>query len=606
MKAVKRKLKKTKAYQWVAFCRHALYHGPVIAKRLYYQQLKTIRISGEQAGEKDSGVQRMNLRKKRHFSHTVLFSVIVPVNMPDRKLLPEMVRSLVRQTYDGWGLYLFPQDPDLSREDEDFLRSIAATDSRIHYISVGNAALDEKNSFKRWLKTAPGHFFIRMKQEDTLHPSALRKIMEVICDRQADLIYADDCICQENHPEAQNKRYKPDYAPDSLRGTPYLGDLLVFSRELATRCAKECPHVPEPINDYEIMYLLTERAVQICHIPQVLSDCRKKDGIHALLDENQIDIAKQALDRHLARIGLHGYATDSYVPGTFHIHFAVRGEPLVSILIPNRDHSDDLRKCVLSILEQTSWKNYEILIIENGSRENATEELYRELTENRKIRLLRWEQDPFNYSAINNYAARMAKGEYLLLLNNDTEVLSADWIQEMLMYAQRPDVGAVGAKLYYPDGTIQHAGIGIGLMDSVGHFHRRFPGKAAGYMGRLAYAQNLSAVTGACMMIPKTVYDEMMGMDESFPLVFNDVDFCLKLRRKGYMIVWTPFAELMHYESKTRGADLSSPESKQFFQKESRRFQIKWNMELTEGDPYYNPNLTLKREDFSSRGKDLD
>ncbi len=606
MKAVKRKLKKTKAYHWVTFCRYALYHGPVIAKRLYLQRQKTIRISGEQAGAKDPTAQHIYPRSKIRFPHSVLFSVIVPVKRPDRVQIQEMIRSIELQTYDEWGVYLFSQHASLSMEDEDFLKEIAAEDTRIHYIGAENADMDGKNSFKRWLETAPGHYFVRMKQEDSLHPFALQKIMERICDRQADFIYGDDCIWQDDHPEELNNRYKPDYAPDSLRGTPYPGDLLVFSRSLAERCAKDCPYLPEPINDYDIMYLLTERAVQICHIPSVLNYCRREDRIHDLIEENQIDSAKEALERHLARIGLQGFVTESYASGTFHVHYALRGEPLVSILIPNRDHSDDLRKCVNSILKQTSWKNYEIIMIENGSREDETEELYQKLTRNEKIRLLRWERDPFNYSAINNYAASMAKGEYLLLLNNDTEVLSEDWIQEMLMYAQRPDVGAVGAKLYYPDGSIQHAGIGIGLMDSVGHFHRRFPGKAEGYMGRLAYAQNLSAVTGACMMIPKTIYHEMIGMDESFPLVFNDVDFCLKLRRKGYLIVWTPFAELMHYESKTRGRDLASPESKRFFERESHRFQVKWNAELTAGDPYYNPNLTLKGEDFSTRDTDLD
>ena len=301
-----------------------------------------------------------------------------------------------------------------------------------------------------------------------------------------------------------------------------------------------------------------------------------------------------------AKMALRIAVLDTRVPSIYRIRYEIAGEPLVSILIPNKDHREDLKRCVDSIREKTTWPTWEILIIENNSTEEETFRYYEELEQDPRIRVISRE-GAFNYSAVNNLGAREAKGEQILLLNNDTEVISPDWIQEMLMFAQRQDVGAVGAKLYYPDGTIQHAGIGIGIKMLAGHYFRGFPGDSGGYSGRLRYAQDVSAVTAACMMIPRKVYEEMHGLDESFSVVFNDVDLCLRIRQAGYLIVWTPWAELTHYESKSRGPDEDTPEKKRFFVRETNRFLRKWWRVLDAGDPYYNVNLTRTREDFSLR-----
>ena len=253
-----------------------------------------------------------------------------------------------------------------------------------------------------------------------------------------------------------------------------------------------------------------------------------------------------------------------------------------------------------SIREKSTWKNWEIIVIENNSTDEETFRYYKELEEDPRIRVVRYEKG-FNYSAVNNLGARESRGDYLLLLNNDTEIITPEWMEEMLMFAQREDVGAVGAKLYYPDGTIQHAGIGLGLLHLAGHYHRGFAGDQPGYMGRLCYAQDMSAVTAACMMIPRRVYEAAGGLDESYSVVFNDVDLCLRIRESGKLIVWTPFAELIHYESKSRGGDEDTKEKLAFFKTETKRFQTKWNEALSKGDPYYNPNLTRSSEDFSPR-----
>ena len=269
-------------------------------------------------------------------------------------------------------------------------------------------------------------------------------------------------------------------------------------------------------------------------------------------------------------------------------------------MIPNMDHADTLRTCISSILEKTTYKNFEIVIIENNSKKEETFAYYDELKTDPRIQIVTWE-GKFNYSAINNFGVReAATGEYILLLNNDIEVITPDWLQEMLMFAQRPDVGAVGAMLYYPDDTIQHAGVILGIGGVAGHAHKYFPRGDFGYMSRATIAQDLSVVTAACMLLPRHVWQEIGGLDETFEVAFNDVDMCMRIRKAGYLIVWTPFAELYHYESKSRGAE-DTPEKRKRFEGEVRRFQERWGRELAAGDPYYNPNLTLVREDFSAK-----
>ena len=412
-----------------------------------------------------------------------------------------------------------------------------------------------------------------------LYAGALEACAEAIRRTNADLVYTDGFRIQNSEfrmkntafPAEENGYYfKPDYGPDSLRGCNYIGPFFVCRNELLKEAGAEDYSRLDPDARWDAVIRLAEKAKAVHHIPRALY-CRiiRDPGFRV----------QNSLRR---------------------INDPIAGKPLVSILIPNRDHREDLKRCVDSIREKTSWPDYEILVLENNSTEEETFRYYEELKQDPRIRVVSRE-GAFNYSAVNNLGAREAKGEQILLLNNDTEVISPDWIREMLMFAQRQDVGAVGAKLYYPDGTIQHAGIGIGIRMLAGHWFRGFPGDSAGYFGRLKYAQDVSAVTAACMMIPRKVYEETGGLDESFSLVFNDVDLCLRIRQAGYLIVWTPWAELTHYESKSRGPDEDTPEKKRFFVRETNRFLRKWWKALDAGDPYYNVNLTRTKEDFSLR-----
>lgn len=292
--------------------------------------------------------------------------------------------------------------------------------------------------------------------------------------------------------------------------------------------------------------------------------------------------------------------------------YEIIGNPKISIVIANKDHLEDLNRCVTSIREKSTYDNYEIIVVENNSETEEIFAYYKELTDgkytkearyvtsdNGRMKIVNY-QGSFNYSAINNLGAEYADGEYLLLLNNDTQVITVNWMEELLMYAQRKDVGAVGGKLYYGNKTIQHAGVvlGLGAHRTAGHTHYGQSRENLGYMGRLCYTQNVSAVTGACLMVKKHLFTEVGGLDTNFEISLNDVDFCLKLREKGYLNVFTPFAELYHFESISRGLD-DKGEKAQRYNRESERFREKWKTVLEKGDPYYNVNFSLDRSDYS-------
>ncbi len=310
------------------------------------------------------------------------------------------------------------------------------------------------------------------------------------------------------------------------------------------------------------------------------------------------EAAKRAVREHLARQAIQGTVADGPVPGTYDVKRSLLRSPLVSIIIPTQDQVDVLARCLESIARST-YPSYEILLIENQSRRPETLAYYHTLEKRREIRLVPW-NERFNYSRLNNFAATQARGEVLLLLNNDTQARNEDWLERMLEHALRPEIGAVGAKLLYPNGDVQHGGVILGIGGVAGHAHRYVSESSAGYFHRLVVNQNMSAVTGACMMLRKEVFAGIGGFDERLAIAFNDIDLCMRIRRKGYWIVWTPFAALTHYESRTRGPE-DTVEKQSRFHEESRRFIDMWHDELREGDPFYSPHLTLSSEDFALR-----
>jgi len=354
--------------------------------------------------------------------------------------------------------------------------------------------------------------------------------------------------------------------------------------------------------DYDLFLRVVEKTERVVHIPKVLYHWRCIDGSIGKSPEAKpyaYESAKKALADHIRRSGLDGEVCDGAFIGSYRIRYRINGFCKVSIVIPSKDKAEVLRKCMDSIFHRTSYPNYSVVIVDNGSVEKETFKYYSELSRNPKISILKYDK-PFNYSALNNYAVRHIDSEYILFLNNDIEVVSPEWIEAMVEFAQRRDVGAVGSLLYYPNDTVQHGGVIVGLVGVAGHSHKHSKKESLGYYGRLKVIQNLSAVTAACLMTKSRVFKEVGGFDENFSHAFNDVDFCMKLRQKGYLIVYTPYAELYHHESLSRGYE-DTPEKQARFGKEIELFQAKWKDILANGDPYYNPNLTLGREDFSIR-----
>ena len=543
--------------------------------------------------------EELEAQRTEVFPRSIKFSIVVPLYNTPEKFLHEMIRSVIDQTYADWELCMADGSDEAHGNVERICRQYMRKDLRIKYQRL-EENLGISGNTNACLEMATGDYIGLFDHDDLLHPAALHEVMRAICEQDADFIYTDENTFHEKPEDAFCPHFKPDYAPDTLRSYNYICHFTVFSRELLDEVGNFRREF-DGSQDYDMVLRLTEKASKIVHIPEVLYFWRAHSGSTAgdiSAKPYTMDAARRALGEHLDRVGLVGEVEDSSIPSTYRIKYTISGCPKVSIVIPNMDHADTLRTCISSILEKTTYKNFEIVIIENNSKEKETFAYYDELKSDPRIQVVTWE-GKFNYSAINNFGVReAATGEYILLLNNDIEVITPDWLQEMLMFAQRPDVGAVGAMLYYPDDTIQHAGVVLGIGGVAGHAHKYFPRGDFGYMSRATIAQDLSVVTAACVMLPRTVWDEVGGLDETFEVAFNDVDLCMRIRKAGYLIVWTPYAELYHYESKSRGAE-DTPEKKKRFEGEVRRFQARWKSELAAGDPYYNPNLTLVREDFS-------
>ena len=589
-------------WQSLRFVKHLITDGKQEAVRIKKEHEEELRIREELYRKTLLTEEERTRQQNTAFPDPVTFSVLVPLYNTPEKYLKQMLDSVQAQTYSYWELCLADGSDGQHTYVQTLCEQYAKDDPRIRYRKL-QQNLGISGNTNECIRMAKGDWYALFDHDDLLHPSALYEMMNVISAKPADLIYTDENTFNETPKDAFNPHFKPDYAPDTLRANNYICHFTAFKKELLEKAGGGFCSEYDGSQDHDLILRLTEQAEHIVHIPKILYYWRAHKGSTAEAIQAKpyvIEAGKKAVQAHLDRMHLKGTVTDGPVPSMYRLKYELTSTPLVSILIPSKDHKDDLKRCIDSIKTKTTYENYEIIIIENNSENKETFEYYESIKNNPKIRIIT-HNHPFNYSALNNAGFRAAKGDQILLLNNDTEVLSPDWLQEMLMYAQREDVGAVGAKLYYPDGTIQHAGIGIGIKMLAGHYHRNFPKESPGYFGRLTYAQNMSAVTAACMMIPRKVYEQMNGLDESFSVVFNDVDLCLRIREASYLIVWTPWAELVHYESKSRGRDEDTPEKKAFFLKETNRFQRKWNRILTEGDPYYNPNLTREKEDFSPR-----
>lgn len=592
------------------------------------------------------------------FPRMVKISILVPLYNTPKEFLTEMLDSVMNQTYRNWELCLADGSDEAHAFVGEVCREYASkAEGRIVYHKL-EKNLGIAGNTNACLTLATGEYLGLFDHDDVLHPSVLYEYVKAINEQGADYLYCDETTFQGNKgiDHMLTMHFKPDYAPDNLRANNYICHFSVFSRELLDGTELFRPKF-DGSQDHDMILRLTDNARRIVHVPRLMYYWRSHAGsVASGIDAKPYAIAaaKGAVSEHLRKHGFEHFQISSTraFETIFRIRYQIMGNPKISILIPNKDHVEDLKRCVGSILEKSTYDNYEIIIIENNSESQEIRKYYSDLLgydyvqavgqavagqESKAaanesnlsgkagecseclcsgpdsgakrgeagtalpgmVKLVTY-RGKFNYSAVNNLGAKYAEGDYILLLNNDTEVITVNWMEELLMYAQREDVGAVGAKLYYPNRTIQHAGVvlGLGAHRTAGHSHYGQSRENLGYMGRLCYAQNVSAVTGACLLVKKSLYDEVGGLDESFEISLNDVDFCLKLRDKGLLNVFTPFAELYHYESVSRGLD-DQGEKAERYNRESEHFRTKWKEVLEAGDPYYNPNFSLDRSDFS-------
>ncbi len=542
------------------------------------------------------------------FDRMIKISILVPLYNTPEPFLRDMITSVLNQTYQNWELCLADGSDAEHGEVGRICREYLEKDSRIVYQKLlKNEGISGNTN--ECLKLATGEYIGLFDHDDILHPSTLYEYVKAINEQDADYIYCDETTFKNGDINKMlTMHFKPDYAVDNLRANNYICHFSVFAKRLLE--GEELFRSRfDGSQDHDMILRMTDRAKHIVHIPKLLYYWRCHEGsVASGIDAKPyvVAAAKGAVADHLRRHGFtHFQITSTRAFETiFKIRYEIIGDPMISIVIPNKDHAADLKRCITSILEKSTYENYEIVIVENGSETKEIFDYYTSLKEYDNIRVVTYEkpegQNGFNYSAVNNFGVKQTKGDYILLLNNDTEVITVNWMEELLMYAQREDVGAAGAKLYYGNKTIQHAGVvlQLGAHRTAGHSHYGQSRENLGYMGRLCYAQNVSAVTGACLLVKKSLFKEVGGLDESFAISLNDVDFCLKLREKGLLNVFTPFAELYHYESVSRGLD-DSGEKAERYNRESAHFREKWKTVLEKGDPYYNPNFSLDRSDFA-------
>ena len=530
-------------------------------------------------------------------------SILTPLYNTPEKYLREFLDSFVNQTAPNGQLCLADASDAEHADVKRIVEEYQTKNQRIVYKKIENKGIAANTNAAAELAT--GEYLALADHDDILAPHAMYTMGKAILQLRAQgepdgFLYSDEALFSKSIQRPMVAHFKPDYAPDYLLCCNYICHLAVFQKALWDEIGGERPEC-DGSQDHDLFLRLVEKTGGAAHVPQVLYYWR----VHAGSTSGGTDAkpyvaaaAKKALADHLARTGRTGTVEDGLFPSTYRVKWDIVGDPKVSILIPNKDHTDDLEKCLHSIWTKTSWENFEVIVIENNSTDPATFAYYETLPSRFADCRVVYYKGAFNFSAINNFGATFAEGEHLLLLNNDIEVLSHDFLRELLSYSQRPDVGAVGAKLYYPDDTIQHAGVLMGINGSAGHSHKSYPRTAVGDMYRLVTTQNYMAVTGACLMTKASLYRAFGGLDEEkFAVAYNDVDYCLKLWQKGLLNVYTPRAEAYHYESKSRGLDTLSENAKRY-EREKANFYAKYQQYIDNYDPYYNPHFNNLFENF--------
>ena len=543
--------------------------------------------------------RELKAQREAVFPYMPKISIIVPLYNTPEKFLKEMIDGVYNQSYSNWQLVL----ADASDKDLPHIKKVVDSygDSRIVYEKLAeNKGISENTN--KGFALADGDYLALLDHDDVILPNALYENVKAINETGAQVLYSDEITLDGELKHLIQFHFKIDYAPDFLRGVNYITHFLVFERKLFEQVGAYEDATYDGAQDLDLTLRLSEKANKVHHIPKVLYYWRGHAGSTANDMSTKMyafEAGRKAIQAHLDRIGLKGQVSIQKYPGSYRTVYEVDGNSQVSIVIPNKDHIEDLSRCIDSIFALGGWDNVQVIVVENNSTEKETFDYYEKITaENSKVQVVYYKGN-FNFSAICNFGVQFATGDHILLLNNDVEFISENFVKEMLSYSQRSDVGAVGAKLYYPDGYLQHAGVIIGINGSAGHSHKGLADARnnTGDMYRLVTTQNYLAVTGACLMVKTELYKKFPLDEENFAVAYNDVDFCLRLYEAGYLNVFTPYSEGIHYESKSRGLDETDKPNLRY-EGEKARFAEKWQKYFNYGDPYYNPHFTLLYENY--------
>ncbi len=523
-------------------------------------------------------------------------SVCVPVYNTTRQFFDELLQSVINQSYSNWELCIIN-----AADDADVIGELVGKypDNRIHVQNCENGGIAVNSN--RAVNMASGQYIVFLDHDDILSPNALFEVAQRVASTEAGFIYSDEALFENDIQRPTVGHFKPDYSPQYLLNVNYIAHLVAIRKDIFNKVGGFSEDL-DGSQDHDLYLRVIEETGGAEHIKKVLYYWRQHRDSTSMGVEAKpyvAESAKKAISQYLEREKIRATVVDGKFPSTYKVNYAIKELPLVSIIIPNHEHVADLDRCIRSLYEKTQYHNFELIVVENNSKTVETFSYYQRIAniyQDCKV-LVYEESKEFNFASICNYGASQARGEYLLFLNNDTEIISPLWINEMLQLCQLEKVGVVGSMLYYPDNTVQHAGVIVGLGGYAGHSHKYALRDHSGYMFRQACVQELSAVTGACMMVDKKAFNEVNGFDPGFSVAYNDVDLCLRLRRAGWWVLFTPYAELYHYESKSRGSD-EEGEAKRRFEEEQERLLSRYGSELTK-DPFYHPYLTLDREDFS-------
>lgn len=533
------------------------------------------------------------------------FSIVIPLYKTPKKFLDSVIKSLINQSYSNWELCLSDGSGKESPI-KDMLEKWKSKDSRIK-VCYNDKQLQISENTNRALEMVSGDYIVFGDHDDLFAPNALYEcVKEINTCPSLDMIYTDEDKVNSKGTKYFEPHLKSDFNLDMIRSTNYFCHMFVVKKTIYDKVGGLRSKF-DGAQDYDFVLRCVEKSKIIRHIPKILYHWRvHKESTASNQDSKSyaFENGRLALQDYYDRQNINAKVSKTYingnvVNGVYHTNYEIKGNPLVSIVIPNKDHVKDLDKCIKSILKYISYKNFEIIVIENNSGDSETFEYYEQIQKlDKRIRVVEYKTNEFNYSKINNFGVDNSKGDYILFLNNDTKFNHDNTFKELLSNCMRSEIGCVGAKLFYPDNTIQHAGVVMGVCGVASHGFINYPATSPGYCIRLWVSQNYSAVTAACMMIKKSIFKEIGGFDEEFAVAYNDIDLCMRVRKAGYLITFTPHTSVIHFESKSRGYE-DTPEKQKRFQKEINLFKSKWGDVLAKGDEYYNKNLTTDKTDFT-------